>query len=508
MLFNSWSFFLFFPVVTALFFMLPHRGRWLMLLIASCIFYMAFVPAYIFVLAAVIIVDYSAAIWIEKSQGRTRNLYLIGSIVFTCLILFFFKYFDFFAVNVTSLAQLIGWNYSVSVLEILLPIGLSFHTFQSLSYVIEVHRGNQKPEKHFGIYALYVMFYPQLVAGPIERPQNLLPQFHEKHVFNYNDAVEGLKLIACGLFKKVVIADRLALFVNPVYDNPTQYDGFALIVATIFFTFQVFCDFSGYSDIARGSARVMGFKLMLNFDRPYSAKTLSEFWKRWHISLSTWLRDYIYEPLVLKFRHAGTAGIILAIMLTFLASGFWHGASWTFVIWGLLHGAMLSIEVILAKPRKRLSKMLPTTLFNGISIFITFSFVSFSYIFFRAKTLEDALYIIHQILSATYNLFPLPLAHFRIFRDETIPKIYGTNIPTIFESILTTSPARMEFILSIALIVLLMGTHILQKHYKTLDVISARPWWVRWPTYQAAAFSLVFLGIWFVEKRDFIYFQF
>ena len=250
MLFNSINFLIFFPIVTLLFFCLPHKHRWSLLLTASCVFYMAFIPAYILILVLTITVDYFAGIFIEKSQGKRKKAYLIVSIISTCSILFFFKYFNFFSSNVSAFANLMHWNYKIETLNIILPIGLSFHTFQSLSYVIEVYRGNQKAEYNFGIYSLYVMFYPQLVAGPIERPQNLLHQFYAEHYFDYKKATDGLRLMTWGMFKKVVIADRLSIFVNQIYDAPTFYNGPTLTLATFFFAFQIYCDFSGYSDIA------------------------------------------------------------------------------------------------------------------------------------------------------------------------------------------------------------------------------------------------------------------
>lgn len=258
---------------------------------------MAFIPVYILILFVTICIDYFAGIFIEISSGKMKKYFLFFSIISTCLVLFIFKYFNFFNSNFSSLANFLHLKYPVRIIEIILPIGLSFHTFQSLSYVIEVYRGHQKAERHFGLYSLYVMFYPQLVAGPIERPQNLLHQFREIHSFDYQRITDGLKLMAWGLFKKVVIADRLALLVNQVYGNIQGYSGLSLIVATVFFAFQIYCDFSGYSDIAIGTAQVMGFKLMDNFNRPYFSKSISEFWKRWHISLSSWFRDYIYISL-------------------------------------------------------------------------------------------------------------------------------------------------------------------------------------------------------------------
>ncbi len=297
MLFNSVQFLIFFPVVTALYFVLPHKYRWAMLLAASCIFYMVFIPAYILILASTIIVDYIAGIYIERSTGARRRLFLIISIISNVGFLAFFKYFNFLNGNIAFLARLIHWNYPINVLYIILPIGLSFHTFQAMSYTIEVYRGTQRAERHFGIYALYVMFYPQLVAGPIERPGRLIHQFYEEHHFDYVRVTSALKLMTWGLFKKVVIADRLAMIVNPVYNNPAQYNGMTLALATVCFAYQIYCDFSGYSDIARGSAQAMGFDLMDNFNRPYFAKSIAEFWKRWHVSLSTWFRDYVYIPM-------------------------------------------------------------------------------------------------------------------------------------------------------------------------------------------------------------------
>ncbi|CAD6879868.1 Probable poly(beta-D-mannuronate) O-acetylase (EC 2.3.1.-) [Methylomonas albis] len=478
MLFNSWLFFVFFPIVTILYFITPFKYRWLVLLASSCVFYMAFVPVYLLILAATIIIDYFAAIQIEQSEGHIRNRWLLISIVFTCLILFFFKYYDFFTWNVNKLAEIFKLDLSIAALHLLLPIGLSFHTFQSLSYVIEVYRGNQKSERHFGIYALYVMFYPQLVAGPIERPQNLLHQFHDEHRFNYNDVVSGLRLMAWGLFKKAVIADRLARFVSPIYDNPEGFDGGLLMVATLFFSFQVYCDFSGYSDMARGAARVMGFKLMLNFDRPYASTSLSEFWRRWHISLSTWLRDYVYEPTAMGLRDRGMYGIVVALLLTFLISGFWHGASWTFVIWGLLHGIGLSLEVVFAKKRKKLSKIIPAFLFKAIMLGLTFSFVNFTYIFFRAESLSDAFIIIKQILMWIFSL-------------DHFSSVFNEN----------------DFVSNCLFILFLIVAQYFYVRINLEELFQKCAWWLRMFIYQVAVACIAFWGVW-LQGQSFIYFQF
>ena len=270
MLFNSIEFALFFPIVCALYFTLARRWQTPLLLISSCVFYMAFIPVYILILGLTIVIDYVAGIYLEKVTGRSRTVLLVVSIVATCLVLFVFKYFAFFTGTFVGVTGFLGWQFDNPTLNIILPIGLSFHTFQSLSYVVEVYRGHQPAERNFITYATYVMFFPQLVAGPIERPQNLLHQFQERHEFDYERVTSGLKRMAWGFFKKLVVADRLALYVNDVYAAPQDFNGLQLTLATVFFAYQIYCDFSGYSDIAIGSARVLGFKLMENFDNPYS----------------------------------------------------------------------------------------------------------------------------------------------------------------------------------------------------------------------------------------------
>ena len=408
MIFNSIDFLIFFPIVTLCYFLIPHRFRWSLLLIASCIFYMSFIPQYILILFLTIIIDYFAAIYIEKSkEEKKRKIFLTISIISTIFILFIFKYFNFFNENVAKIAQFIGWNYSLHSLSLILPIGLSFHTFQSLSYVIEVYYGRQKAEKHFGIYSLYVMFYPQLVAGPIERPQNLLHQFYEKHNFRYTQFKEGLKLMIWGFFKKVVIANNLAIIVNLIYDKPQEYYGILLIIATIFFAFQIFCDFSGYSDIALGAAQIMGFKLMINFNRPYYAKSISEFWRRWHISLSTWFKDYVYIPL--GGNRVSVPRWYLNLFIIFLISGIWHGANWTFIIWGALHGIFMVIGIMTEKTRNKLNKFFRIykipAIHNLIKSIIVFIMVCFTWIFFRANKLTDAYYIItHMFTNIRLNI--------------------------------------------------------------------------------------------------------
>ena len=357
MIFNSIQFLIFFPVVTTIYFLLPHRWRWLHLLISSCIFYMAFVPVYILILLFTIVVDYIAGIMIENSYGHKRRFFLIASLVANIGVLAVFKYYNFLTENFNALLGLSGvHNFTIPYLSILLPIGLSFHTFQAMSYTIEIYRGNQKAERHFGIYSLYVMFYPQLVAGPIERPQNLIHQFREEHYPDYVRMRSGFVLMMWGFFQKVAIADRLGLYVDPVFNHPADFNGLNIWLAITFFGFQVYCDFSAYTNIARGAARMMGFELMKNFNMPFLAKNISEFWRRWHISLSTWFNDYLYTPIVVEKRDWGKGAVVLGLLVTFFISGLWHGAAWTFVAWGLLHGTACTYELYTKKIRNKASK--------------------------------------------------------------------------------------------------------------------------------------------------------
>jgi alginate O-acetyltransferase complex protein AlgI len=444
MLFNSFEFLIFFPVVTILFFLLPHKFRWLLLLGASCFFYMFFKPEYILILFFTIIVDYYAGILIEnaKAPGRRRQ-FLIMSLVANIGVLAIFKYYNFINDNITGVASLFGFTNHIPYLKMLLPIGLSFHTFQAMSYTIEVYRGNHKAEKHLGIYALYVMFYPQLVAGPIERPQNILYQFHEEQHFDAQRVLSGLKLMLYGFFKKIVIADRLSIYVDTVYSYPANHHGFQVLIAIFFFAFQIYCDFSGYTDIARGSARVMGFELMKNFDYPFISKSITEYWRRWHISLSTWFNDYLFTPILVKKRDWGKLAVVYGLFVTFFISGLWHGAGWTFIIWGLLHAVATSYEFLTKKFRKKMSKSIVPAIYNPLSMLLTFLFLLFAWVFFRAATIHDAFIILHNSvvgLNTTGSAFGEQIYYFLIIalflvieytwrkKDELKLMILKTNI--------------------------------------------------------------------------------
>ncbi len=406
MLFNSLHFLTFFPIVLAAYFSIPQRWKWLLLLSASCYFYMVFIPKYILVLFALILIDYTAGIIIERAQGRRRKRWLAASLIANIGLLGFFKYFNFASANLAAFFSALHCGFVIPNLDVALPLGLSFHTFQSMSYTIEVYRGAQKAERHLGMYALYVLFFPQLVAGPIERPQNLLHQFYERREFDYQDAADGFKRIVWGLFKKTVIADRLAVFVNEVYGNSGAYNGAALIVATYLFALQIYCDFSGYTDIALGVARTMRFKLGENFNRPYFSRSIGEFWKSWHISLTTWFFDYVYSALPWRW--------YASLLFVFLLSGLWHGANWTFVLWGAMHGFYMVVSILTRETRRRMVAFLhldrAPVLRKTWQQLATFHLVALAYVPFRAKSLSETWAIMVKIFN--FSDWRLPL-HFK-----------------------------------------------------------------------------------------------
>ncbi|MHC4183502.1 MAG: MBOAT family O-acyltransferase [Planctomycetota bacterium] len=433
---------------------------------------------YVFLIIASTISVYVAGILLEKlARPSHKNVVLLITLLFNTGILFVFKYFNFFNDSLRIALNTFNIFYDAPRLKLLLPVGISFYTFQVISYLIDVYRGEKSAEKHLGFFALFVAFFPKLIAGPIERARNLLPQFHEKHEFDNQRITDGLKLVAWGLFKKMVIADRLAVYVNQIYDNPGDHAGVSVILATVFFTYQIYCDFSGYSDIAIGSAQVLGFRLMKNFDRPYSAKSISEFWRRWHISLSTWLNDYIYTPILIRTREWGQKAILFSIITTFLVCGLWHGANWTFVIWGLLHGLMLSLEVITKKSRKKVRKKVPKLIYDNISILFVFSFVCFAHLFFRANSVDDAFQLIRNIFSIDFKSL-----------DLTVPQM-----------------GRFDLFIAFVSIAILEIVQAIQCRIQIRQYIAERKLLVRWTVYVVfVSYILVFR----MSGSEFIYFQF
>ena len=399
MLFNSLQFAIFFPVVFALYWSLPEKFRVYIILVSSYYFYMSWNAKYVVLILFTTIVSYFAAIMLEKFR-LARKLILVITLLSCLGVLFVFKYFNFISETLVNFLNMFA---SIKLhpvtLKLLLPVGISFYTFQTLSYVIDVYKGQEKAEKNFAAYAAFISFFPQLVAGPIERTKNLLPQIKGSHVFKYEQGVYGLKLILWGLFKKMAVADYLAVWVDKIFANVEAYRGFVLIIAVCFFAVQIYCDFSGYTDIARGCAKLMGIELMVNFRSPYFASSIREYWQRWHISLSTWFRDYVYIPLggsrVSKIKHYRN------IMIVFMTSGFWHGANWTYIIWGMLHGIASIIEKLLSRRDKNYR---PKGLEWAVKVLITFTFCVFSRIFYRAANLQESLYICRHLFDGITSI--------------------------------------------------------------------------------------------------------
>lgn len=403
MLFNSFHFLIFFVVVFFVYYALPHKFRWVLLLASSWYFYMCWKPIYILLLLATTVLSYVSALLIERYESHGK-LIVISFSAICFAVLFYFKYLNFFCSSLNRLFTGLPFlpDLNIPFFNIVLPIGISFHTFQNVGYQLDVYRKEVSAERHFGYYALFGSYFPQLVAGPIERTANLLPQLKEEHHFTYENGSQGMRLVLIGLFKKVAIADSIAIYVDNVYNHVETFTGLPLIIATVLFAFQIYCDFSGYSDIALGVSRMLGINLMYNFRGPYLSKSVSEFWRRWHISLSTWFRDNVYIPLggnrVKLPRH------LINLLITFSLSGMWHGASWNFFIWGALLGLFLCIEVLIRKAFRN-RKNIPDAakkeppLKRILKIVFVFILVDFAWIFFRANGFHDAIYIIRNLFT-------------------------------------------------------------------------------------------------------------
>lgn len=480
MSFISPEFAIFFAIVVPIYFAIPFRFRWLYLLITSYFFYAYWNASYIILIVFSTFVDYLVGRRIARtdlSRIRQRQFLLSISMIINLGVLFTFKYFNFFS---DSFATLFGTD--PFVLDVLLPVGISFYTFQSMSYTIDIYRGKLEPELNFGVFATFVAFFPQLVAGPIERAENMLPQFKRKVHINYDRIVSGLRLMLWGAFKKVVIADRVAIYVNAVYNDASNHSGMTLLLATLFFTFQIYCDFSGYSDIAIGTARIMGFDLMENFRQPYLSRSIREFWRRWHISLSTWFRDYLYIPL--GGSRVSFGRMLLNLMIVFVVSGLWHGANWTFVIWGALHGGYLVIETIL-------SRLFKVNIPVFLRILITFFLVYFAWIFFRANSLDDAIYIASHL--------------FDLSQGFALEDIAAPFTGMIFD-------ATIELAIAMALIVILFVVEILHTQINIFQRFKMSPIVVRWATYYVLITAILLsYGVALYTNttiNEFIYFQF
>jgi len=487
MVFHSVLFLFFFAIVTALFFAIPYRFRWALLLIASYIFYMSSKPIYIVLIIVLTMTSYYAGLQMGRLETKSkRRKFLIFAVLVNLGLLFVFKYYDFLN---HSLYGVFNWNhlsYEVPSLRLVLPIGVSFYTFKSLSYAIDVYRGDKRPEKHIGYFALFLAFFPQLLAGPIERAARFLPQLRDKFDFDSERVAHGLKLMLWGFFQKMVIADNLAVFVDSVYSSPAQYQGFTLLAAAVFYSFQIYCDFSGYSDIAIGAAQVMGFTTMVNFERPYFSKSLPEFWRRWHISLSSWFRDYLYIPL--GGNRVPVPRWYFNLFFVLLICGLWHGANWTFVVWGGLHGFYLVVSALTHGIRGKFHKITgldqAPRLHDSIKTLVTFSLVTLAWIFFRADSNSDALHILSHLLRGWQD----------VFQTDFLVK----------NSVWSTF--KFEWITGVASIGVLILVEAGTRHGNIVEMISARPIWIRWSAYYFILLSILLFGSF--GTKQFIYFQF
>lgn len=496
MSFNSLDFLLFFPIVVLVYFIIPHKIRWIWLLLSSYYFYMSWNPKYALLMGTSTILTYICGILIEKEHQKNKDnsntrkkVWMALCLLINLSILFFFKYFNFTTSSIANLFEALGIRTAPIRFDVLLPVGISFYTFQAIGYTIDVYRGDIKPEKNIFKYALFISFFPQLVAGPIERSVNFLPQISKTHRFNYRRVKNGLLLMLWGFFLKIVIADRAAIIVNQVFNNSSEYTGIAFILATLLFSIQIYCDFNSYSTIAVGAAQVLGFRLMTNFEEPYLSLSITEFWRRWHISLSTWFRDYLYIPL--GGNRKGKTKKYRNTLIVFLVSGLWHGAGWTYFIWGLLHGIYQILEGVLLPFKKRMEERLKinTSVFsyklaNNIK---TILLVNFAWIFFRADSLSQALTIIRKIFGDTD------------LRQLNLDYIYtlGMNEKNLFY-------------LVIAMLVLLVVSicHYHDIHLRPL--IEKQQLWLRWGIYYLIIFSILTFGVLGIayETSPFIYFQF
>jgi alginate O-acetyltransferase complex protein AlgI len=489
MAFNSLFYLFFLAIVVILFYVFPGKLRWVWLLIASTGYYLTFIPVFLLLLAGMVLVNYFLAIWLSKVHDKKADRSLIFIIISNIIILAFFKYFHslfpgiklhLFSFDFYAKADLIN--------SLILPLGLSYFTFTVMSYQIEVKRKTIQPETHFGYFSIYLLFFPKIAQGPIERPLFFLPQLHKRIAVNYDLIAEGFKLMLWGYFKKIVVADRLALYVNAVYNNPEDHNGTTLILATIFFAFQVYADFSGYTDIALGSAKLFGIDLTSNFKRPYFATSVKEFWDRWHITFSTWLRDYLFLPLAYFFAHrmkkqkylyvSSEKWIYLfSIMITFAVCGLWHGVGWTYLAWGILFGIYLSYANFTKDLhriiRKRLKIKKTSNLYLFYKVLSTFLLVTFAWIFFRADSINEALYFIKKA-----------------FTSYGVPYLDLLNLAYSF----------------IGIAIILMKDYKDEYHLGKIRLLSNKSVWIRYVSYLIIIFMIILMGV--SEGSGFVYFQF
>ena len=484
MLFNSVDFLVFFPIVVMIYLIVPRKLRYLVLLIASYYFYMSWNPKYAVLIGISTLTTWICSLLMEKvSDISKRKLFLVINCFVNLGILLIFKYADFLINNVSHILSVLGFKTIEIRLDLLLPVGISFYTFQALSYTIDVFRNKIAPEKNLLKYALYVSFFPQLVAGPIERSTSLLPQIQniqKSQLWNYDRIRDGFLLMVWGFFQKLVIADRASILVNNVINNYANYGFLEIAIAVFLFAFQIYCDFGGYSNIARGAAKVMGFELMHNFKQPYLATSIKEFWRRWHISLTSWFTDYLYIPL--GGNRKGDLRKYINIIIVFVVSGLWHGASWNFVVWGMLHAIFQVAEEIISKASNIKRNTYETLSAKIRGTIITFIFVDFAWIFFMSKSLRNALGLIRQMFTVfqTTDFFELGL------------------------------DSGNWFILNGGLITLMIVDVLHEKKMSIYECVAKQEIWFRWILYFTLLWITILFGIYGPEydTSTFIYFQF
>jgi alginate O-acetyltransferase complex protein AlgI len=493
MLFNSLQYLIFLPIVVGLYYIVPHKWRWLLLLVASYYFYMCWKAEYAILLLISTGAAYGTGLGIDRTENlRTKKIYLWSCITLLLGILFTFKYFNFAGASLRGLCAELSIPLQIPISHLLLPIGISFYTFQKISYVLDVYYAKVKAERHFGIFAVYSCFFPQLVAGPIERARHLLPQFFGNHEFSYDRATSGLHLILWGLFKKIVVADRLGILVKAVYDDPGSYSGLPVLVAIVFFAIQIYCDFSGYTDIAIGSARLLGFDLMANFRQPYFSRSITEYWRRWHISLSTWFRDYLFLPLEIATRSNPYPMLRVSfnMIFTFFVCGLWHGANWTFAAWGALHGCYMVLDKFFGPVRDQLRTKLKAgvfqTGFDWMNIGLTFGLVTIALIPFRAANFSDAWYVFTHMFSGIGDWFNLGSVAIQ-FRGM------GVRLPYL---ICAAVFAGLVFIYDV-----------IDSRQGAWELLKSKPRPLRWAVYYAMLALVLFFGH-ENQAQNFIYFQF
>ena len=494
MTFNTFTFYLFFSAIVIVNYLLPRRWRWVWLLISSYVFYSFSDVKYSAVLLTCTGISYLAGRMVAKTVDNTlKKTWMLVGVILNVGILILFRYMNFFFDSISTAAATAGLQWTFRGIELLYPIGISFYTFQVISYLLDVYSGKVEAERNFGHYALYVSFFPQLLIGPIERYNHLKPQLLNPKPFKYQEFVDSFVRIGWGLFKKLVIADRLAVVANTVFTAPQDFNSPKLVVAVIAFSFQIYIDFSAYSDIAIGTASILGINLVENFERPYFAKSVIDFWRRWHISLNNWLRDYVFIKLNYKHRRKKPRKLWISIdvMTTFFISGLWHGASWTFVIWGALHGVYQIIEILTQEIRDKVVKKLNmdrgTFAHRTFQVLFTFGLVSFAWLFFKADSISDAV----QIMKSIITLKGITIEEAWIFKDGSL----GLD--------------SKDFWMMAHTLLILMVVEFAGRKHDLLAVLNKQPIWFRWAVYYLLFFSITIFGFYGEANAvDFVYFQF